>query len=60
MYSYVFDAETRGYLLTTHNEKYVASEIRPVFAPELTLTGLDRYFKPKSAKLKHKINCIVV
>lgn len=45
MYSYVFDAETRGYLLTTHNEKYVASEIRPVFAPELTLTGLDRYFK---------------
>ena len=45
MYSYVFDKKTRGYLLTTQTGKYVASEIRPVFAPELSLTGLGRYFE---------------
>lgn len=45
MYSYVFDRKTRGYLLTTQTGKYVASEIRPVFAPELSLTGLGRYFE---------------
>lgn len=45
MYSYVFDKKTRGYLLTTQTGKYVASEIRPVFAPEFSLTGLGRYFE---------------
>ena len=45
MYSYVFDKKTRGYLLTTQTGKYVAGEIRPVFAPELSLTGLGRYFE---------------
>lgn len=45
MYSYVFDKKTRGYLLTTQTGKYVASEIRPVYAPELSLTGLGAYFE---------------
>ena len=45
MYSYIFDRKTRGYLLTTQIGKYVASEIRPVFAPELSFTGLGRYFE---------------
>ena len=45
MYSYIFDNKTRGYLLTTQTGKYVASEIRPVFAQELSLTGLGRYFE---------------
>ncbi len=45
MYSYRFDIKTRGYLLTTQTGKYVANEIRPVFAPELTLTGLGEYFQ---------------
>lgn len=45
MYSYVFDKKTRGYLLTTQTGKYVSSEIRPVFAPELSLLGLGRYFE---------------
>ena len=45
MYSYVFDIITRGYLLTAQTGKYVANEIRPVFAEELSLTGLDRYFE---------------
>lgn len=45
MYSYIFDKKTRGYLLTTKTENYVACEIRPVFAPELSLTGFDQYFE---------------
>ena len=45
MYSYIFDKKTRGYLLTTQTGKYVANEIRPVFAQELSLTGLGRYFE---------------
>ena len=45
MYSYVFDKKTRGYLLITQTGKYIASEIRPVFAPELSLTGLGAYFE---------------
>lgn len=45
MYSYRFDNKTHGYLLTTQTGKYVASEIRPVFAPELALTGLKQYFE---------------
>lgn len=45
MYSYIFDVKTHGLLLTTQTGKYVANEIRPVFAPELVLTGLDQYFE---------------
>ena len=41
MYSFKWDQNTRGYLLTTQTGKSVASEIRPVFAEELSLTGLD-------------------
>lgn len=44
MYSYRFDNKTHGYLLTTQTGKYVANEIRPVFASELALTGLGQYF----------------
>ena len=44
MYSYVWDKKTRGYLLTTQTGKFVANEIRPVFAQELSLTGIGRYF----------------
>lgn len=45
MYSYRFDNKTHGYLLTTQTGKYVANEIRPVFVPELALTGLGQYFE---------------
>lgn len=45
MYSYIFDTKTHGYLLTTQTGKYVANEIRPVFAQELSLTGLGRHFE---------------
>ena len=44
MYSYEWDPKTGGYLLTTQASKFVANEIRPVFAEELTLTGMDRRF----------------
>jgi len=43
MYSYDWDRSTRGthgFRLTTQTGKFVASEIRPVFAEELTLMGL--------------------
>lgn len=40
MYSYEWDKGTRGYRLTTQTGKFVASEIRPVFAEELTLTEM--------------------
>lgn len=40
MYSYEWDKRTGGYRLTTQTGKFVASEIRPVFAEELALTGL--------------------
>lgn len=40
MYSYEWDQRTRGYRLTTQTGKFVASEIRPVFAEEMALTGL--------------------
>ncbi|GFH62544.1 MAG: phosphoadenosine phosphosulfate reductase, partial [Candidatus Desulfovibrio kirbyi] len=45
MYSYVWDKKTRGYLLTTQTGKFVANEIRPVFATELSMTGLGRHFE---------------
>jgi len=41
MYSYEWDKRTRGYRLTAQTGKFVASEIRPVFAEELTVRGLE-------------------
>lgn len=45
MYSFKWDKQTGGYLLTNYTGRYVANEIRPVFADELKITGLDKYFK---------------
>ena len=42
MYSYEWDKRTGGYRLTTQTGKFIASEIRPVFAEELKLFGLDK------------------
>ena len=44
MYTYEWDTRTRGYRLTLRNDKYVAAEIRPVYAEELLLLGFDRHF----------------
>ncbi len=44
MYSYEWDKSTRGYKLTTSTGKYVAHEIRPVFAEELQLLGFQSHF----------------
>jgi len=41
MYSFEWDKQTGGYRLTTQTGKFVACEIRPVFAEELSLTGLE-------------------
>ena len=41
MYSFEWNKRTGGYRLTTQTGKFVASEIRPVFAEELSLTGLN-------------------
>ncbi len=40
MYHYVWDAETGGYTLTTETGRFVANEIRPVFAEELLRLGM--------------------
>ena len=45
MYSYEWDKRTRGYRLTTQAGKFVAQEIRPVYAEELELLGLNANFK---------------
>ena len=45
MYSYKWNKKTGGYTLTTQTGKFVASEIRPVYAQELKLIGFDEYFK---------------
>ncbi|MEG1999707.1 MAG: phosphoadenosine phosphosulfate reductase family protein, partial [Bacteroidales bacterium] len=45
MYSYKWDKTTRGYKLTTQTGRFVANEIRPVFADELSLTGLEKRFE---------------
>lgn len=44
MYAYKWNKKTGGYTLTTQTGKYIASEIRPVFAPELILIGFDEHF----------------
>ncbi len=52
MYSYEWDRRTGGYRLTTRTGKFVASEIRPVFAEELAFTGLELRltFDPKERR----------
>jgi len=46
MYSYTWDLKTGGYLINPRQQtRYVANEIRPVFAEELTLTGLNERFE---------------
>ena len=45
MYSYKWDKKTGGYTLTPETGKYVASEIRPVYAQELKLLGFDEHFR---------------
>lgn len=45
MYSYRWDKKTGGYILAPQAGKFVASEIRPVFAQELKLIGFDKHFK---------------
>ncbi|MDR2761844.1 MAG: phosphoadenosine phosphosulfate reductase family protein [Planctomycetaceae bacterium] len=44
MYSYTWDEKTHGYILTTQTGKFVANEIRPVFAEELDLLQFDQRF----------------
>lgn len=44
MYDYIWDAETGGYTLTTRTGRFIANEIRPVFAQELTLLGMNERF----------------
>jgi len=45
MYSFKWDKITGGYLLKNQTGKYVANEIRPVFATELNMTGLGKRFE---------------
>lgn len=45
MYDYIWDNETGGYLLTTRTGRFVANEIRPVFAEELQLLGMSERFQ---------------
>ena len=45
MYSFEWDKSTRGYRLTTQTGRFVANEMRPVFAEELVLTGLASRFQ---------------
>ena len=50
MYNYEWDKRTGRYRLTTQTGKFVASEIRPVFAEELVLTGLGERLVFNSAE----------
>jgi 3'-phosphoadenosine 5'-phosphosulfate sulfotransferase (PAPS reductase)/FAD synthetase/ferredoxin len=52
MYNYNWDVITRGYKLTTQTGRFVANEIRPVFAPELSLTGLGKYFEYNKKEIR--------
>lgn len=45
MYGYIWDPETHGFLLNTRGTQYIANEIRPVFAQELIINGMDKHFK---------------
>jgi 3'-phosphoadenosine 5'-phosphosulfate sulfotransferase (PAPS reductase)/FAD synthetase/ferredoxin len=44
MYFFEWDKTTRGYRLTTQTKRFVANEIRPVFAAELSLLGFEKRF----------------
>ncbi|AGI85428.1 putative RNA modification enzyme consisting of a 3-phosphoadenosine 5-phosphosulfate sulfotransferase fused to RNA-binding PUA domain protein [Candidatus Methanomethylophilus alvi Mx1201] len=44
MYSYEWDPETHGFILTTKSANYIAYEIRPVYAQELEIAGLNERF----------------
>lgn len=44
MYEYEWDVKTRGYRLTKQAGKFVAVEIRPVYAQELNLLGFNNHF----------------
>lgn len=52
MYDFEWDNETGGYLLTTSAGRFVANEIRPVFAEELELTGLSDMFEYDSTEIQ--------
>lgn len=45
MYSFDWNPKTGGYVLNTQSVRFVAHEIRPVFAEELKLVGFDAHFK---------------
>jgi 3'-phosphoadenosine 5'-phosphosulfate sulfotransferase (PAPS reductase)/FAD synthetase/ferredoxin len=45
MYGYKWERRTRGYRLTTQTGKFVANELRPVFAEELQLIGFNSRFE---------------
>ncbi len=45
MYEYEWDKNTGGFLLTKRQKEYIAQELRPVYAEELRLYGLDKYFR---------------
>ncbi len=45
MYSFDWNPKTGGYVLNTKSARFVAHEIRPVFAEELKLVGFDAHFK---------------
>ena len=45
MYEYEWDSETGGFLLSKRQKEYVAQELRPVYAEELRLYGLDKYLR---------------
>ncbi len=44
MYAYEWDTGTGGYALGTDTAEFVAAEIRPVYAEEMTALGFDRHF----------------
>jgi hypothetical protein len=52
MYGYEWDRLTGGYRLTTQTGKFVASEIRPVYAEELAITGLGVRLIYNSAEMR--------
>ena len=45
MYSYKWNKRTGGYTLVPEAGRFVASELRPVYAQEMKLVGLDAHFK---------------
>ena len=44
MYAFDWNPQTGGYTLSTQPSSYVAAEIRPVYAEELTLLGFEEFF----------------